>query len=361
MRLDWFKEICAETDYLLIGRVLRMCKKEKYFAKEIPSLFVVASPFQVLCAFEAIKKFKIKEYSIVAVFEKNDPRNDQLVSVLDFLKLDYSRLDRSNHSLLHELLDFRNWFGCRKGGKVKRAFVGYFRDFSCILLALGFLGRNSTIVYLDDGNASIAHLNGTSKFNKKEKLCIFILKAICLFRKINMGPAYFTIYSDIPTKIPCESNLLEFLGKDCSPKKEGVYFIGTNPTVYSSTQGFSLKQYFSLLDRALGELKNEFPSASLYYVYHGRDKFVEETNQVLKRYGYQSLKPKENVELYFVQQRINPIMVSGFMSTALYTIKKLRHDAQIGGFMIENNMAYIDKFDYYKRHGIEIRLLKLDG
>lgn len=335
-------------------------RRKKFFSLETSSVFVVASPFQVLCAFEAIKKFKIKDYSIVAVFEKDDPRNDQLVSVLEFLKLDYLRLDRPNHRFLRELLNLKNWFGCRKGGLVKRAFVGYFRDFNCILLALGFLSRNSAIVLLDDGNASIAHLKGSSKFNKKEKIWILFFKTICFIRKIDLGPAYFTIYSDIPSKFPCEPNLLNALGTECPSRKEGVYFIGTNPVSYSSAQDFSLKSYFSLLEDALRGLKDEFPLESLYYVYHGRDKFIGETNQILEKYGYRALRPSENVELYFVQHRINPIMVSGFMSTALYTIKKLRHDTKIVGFMVENNMTYIDKSDYYKRHDIEIRLIKLN-
>lgn len=336
-------------------------RRKKFFSLETPSLFVVASPFQVLCAFEAIKKFKIKEYSIIAVFEKDDPRNDQLASVLDFLKLDYLRFDRPHRKMRDEFLHFKNWFGCGKGRKVKRAFVGYFHDFYCIILALSFLSRDASIVFLDDGNASIAHLNGSIIFNNREKAWIFCLKVICLLGRVDMGPAYFTIYSDISSKIPCEPNLLNALGTECSSRKEGVYFIGTNPVSYSSAQGFSLKSYFSLLEDALRELKNEFPLETLYYVYHGRDEFIGETNLLLEKYGYQALRPKENIELYFVQHRINPVKVSGFMSTALYTIKKLRHDAQIGGYMIENNKAYIGKSDYYKRHGIEIRLLKMNS
>ena len=77
--------------------------RDMAFAKHLPSAYLVASPFQLLCAIEAINEFEIKDYKIVLLLIENSPRNEQLVAMAKTLQLDYEVLYLD--TLANELFD----------------------------------------------------------------------------------------------------------------------------------------------------------------------------------------------------------------------------------------------------------------
>ena len=336
-----------------------MRKEIDCFKKNVPSVFVISSPFQVLCAYEAIQELDIRDYSIIAVYDDGDPRTKQLFSVLDYFGLVYQKFSNYPHVWTCELLKSTSWFGFPIKRKVKRAFVGDFRNIVCIELAFACLNRNSSLIYLDDGNATINHLEGLHRFNRKESCFFIALRMIAFFRKIDMGSVYYTIFSDIPSIFFCKQNALNSLRTNVSAiSKNGIYFIGTNSEGYCDDQNLSLKQYFNCLENVLKTFKENHPKTECYYVFHGRDLHVEETNAILDKCGFCALRLNEIVEMYFVRNKIHPEAVAGFMSSALYTIKLISPDADIVSFMQEGNLSYAGICSYYQKNGIKIKYFK---
>jgi hypothetical protein len=336
-----------------------MGKKRICFDKEIPSLFVVASPFQVLCAYEAIQEFEIKDYSIIAVYDKGDPRTPQLFSTLDFWGLKYQKFCNYPHVQTKELLKLMFCLGAPKGGQFKRAFIGDFRNIICIELALKCLHAGSSIVYLDDGNASIDYLKGLYRITKREKLFSLLFNAIAFVRRIYLEPVYYTIFSDIPSKFLYKENALTTLKANVSIEPQnGIFFIGTNPDGYCNDQNISLNQYFICLEKVLNELRGKNPFANRFYVFHGRDSYVDKTNEILEKFEFKSLRLNEIVEMYFARNKIHPLVVAGFMSSALYTINLMCPKTEVVGYMQEGNQSYANICDYYRKHGIEIKYLE---
>ena len=330
-----------------------MGKKRICFDKELPSLFVIASPFQVLCAYEAIQEFEIKDYSIIAVYDKGDPRTSQLFSALDFWELKYQKFCNYPHVQTRELLKLI--FGHRfpNEGLFKRAFIGDFRNIICEELALKCMHAGASIVYLDDGNASIDHLKGLYRISKREKIFSLLFKAIAFVRRIYLEPVYYTIFSDIPSKIFYKENALTSLKANISIEpQDGIFFIGTNPDGYCSDQNLSLNQYFICLEKVLNELREKNPSANRFYVFHGRDSYVDKTNEILEKLKFKALRLNEIVEMYFVRNKIHPLVVAGFMSSALYTINRMCPKTEVVGYMQEGNQSYANICDYYRKHGI---------
>lgn len=325
------------------------------FIKEESSIFVITSPFQVLCTYEAIQEFKIKDYLIIAVYIKDDARTDQMFTTLDFFRLKYQKFCVYKNVSVHELLKLRCWFGRKNVKKVKRAFVGDYRNAACLELALGFLDRNGIVVYLDDGSSSINHLMGEYKFSKINRIIFGILGKIAFFRNITVGCSYYTIYSDIPSNMKVKENTLCSLRRNIMDSEQrGCYFIGTNPEVFCRVYSVTQEKYFLLLEKFLEKYRLKFPGSSLFYVFHGRDRFVDKTKLLLKNYGYTPLCLKEIVEMYIVQNRIYPQFVVGFMSSALYTIKKICPKTMVESIMIGSDKLYLNVCEYYKKHGIEI-------
>ena len=57
--------------------MFRFMRENLAFKEGVPSLFILTSPLQVICALEAINKFKIKDYQVVLVLV-DDVRNSQV-------------------------------------------------------------------------------------------------------------------------------------------------------------------------------------------------------------------------------------------------------------------------------------------
>ena len=63
-----------------------MFSKHAEFEKGEPSLFIIGSPFQLLCAYEAIHTFNIYDYKIVVVNNESDSRENHILSMLEAFK-----------------------------------------------------------------------------------------------------------------------------------------------------------------------------------------------------------------------------------------------------------------------------------
>ena len=129
------------------------------FALHIPSVFVLVSPFQVLCAIASIKNLQIEEYKII-IMRGNVHRDFQLVEILNQFGLPYiiqGKLSKTDKiRLFFKPLK-------RVDNDYKRLFIGDYRQHYALKIGLCNVSCKSDIVYLDDGNITISLLKGTNR------------------------------------------------------------------------------------------------------------------------------------------------------------------------------------------------------
>lgn len=175
-----------------MSNTIRRC-----FIDSTPSIFLVCSPLQAMCAINAIKEFKIHIYKFILVLVK-DKRNQQLFTLLAQYHIQYEII----YSFQLGKFEKYNIFKANNEG-YKRAFIGDMRSLMMHTIAFKKLQNNSDIVYLDDGNDTISLLKGMkySPNGVYEKIRYkFIKKYFAIIgksRKITFGKFLYTIY-DIP-------------------------------------------------------------------------------------------------------------------------------------------------------------------
>ena len=332
-----------------------MNEKKFFFNKKEPSIFVISTPFQALCACSAIKNLEIHDYLIIVVCSEYDPRKEQTFAVLDIFKFKFKKIEIYKHIFIYEMFSS----GCFGKKSYSRAFVGDYHAPLLTMIAFKYLKINSIIVYLDDGSSSIGHLKGTSKLSLKSRFCTLLVFIMSYLRFVKINKIFYTIYFDIPTKKYVGKNDIgSLLSTDVKNVSNNAYFIGTNSTEYCSAFNISQEDYLNYLENALFYTKRQACNCNLFYIPHGKDKHLDIIIPVLNKCGVRILKLNECVEIYFVKTKIIPFVVSGFMSTALYTTKLLSPKTKILGFMTEESKLYKNIAEYYKDHKIEIVHLK---
>ena len=329
------------------------------FAEKTPSIFVISSPLQVICAIEAIKKYKIEAYKII-LFLVDDIRNSQVFELCDQCNLNYDIVKVEDIRLGKISLPLK-----KRHSKYKRVFIGDPRSICQLYIAFENCSDGSVFVNMDDGDDNIFLLSGYS-FTQDDTLhaklfSYFYNTIVPFFRRIRLGVDFFTIYADIPTlKYKCQSNSFDFFSSTLKTgrKQEGVYFIGTNHNRFCEKENYSIDKVKATLETFFRLLKNKYPSEVIYYIPHGRDT-ASFPISLCDKYGIEYIKPSKTVELMFIDQGIAPKVVYGFTSTALYTLKLLFPSSSIFNVVLNVNHSnvFIKQIetvsDYYRQHGIE--------
>ena len=327
------------------------------FAKYTPSIFVICSPYQLLCALEAIHHFEIKKYRVYTVFYKGDPRNEQLERTLSAFHIKYHKLSGNPNKWEHRLTFLP------KFNNFKRGFIGDFRNFTLLHHCMRFISNNSTIISLDDGTCSINALNGT--YEHKNSPLENRLLQICSWRNILFGRYFFTQFSDIKNPyLEIAVNDLNYFKEINKNKKgaKGVYFIGTNPDSYiNNYKGVSVEDFSHYLKKILKGIRDKYPNESIFYYAHPRDinTFAQDN---CKNYDIDFKKAEIGVEIDVLLSEYRPKCVYGFNSTGLYNIKKFYPDCEGVSFLLphkcNNNM---DNFcEYIEQNGIQIKTIGAD-
>lgn len=354
-----------------------MRSKKIAFSKHTPSLFIIVSPFQLLCAIEAIKEFCISEYDFILALDRGNPRNQQMLSMMNELHLDYDLIyvDAISYS---EFKNNSGLFSKRPKKQYRRIFIGEYYSYKIKIYATLFAKKDSVVVYTDDGNASLSLFNGISrdlnppktfvdKYSaRKLELKQFLrYKWVCFQKGIINRNYFFTVYHDIPSwRFTMYPNHLSHLmpQESCNTLDKTIIFIGTVVDHYCRQMSIDVSWFESRLRNVLKNIRQNYPDYNILYIPHGRD-----TNTVIpvicNDYGVKYQRINVAIEYYLLQQRLKPQVVIGVNSTALYNIKKMLPIVRIINIYIENKYAVFRDFFkevalYYSKHSIEI--MKID-
>ncbi len=350
------------------------------FSKYTPSVFFVMSPFQLLCAIEAIREFCISEYKMVFVCNvgvEYEKRNEQMKSMaLDFgVEYDYFSLDL--------LLSGIDCCGVEENKKYSRIFIGDYNATFLLELSEKYAKTQAILLYIDDGNSSITLLQGIRRddrpsswrsllrwykydYKKKKSNRKKIYEKLGN-RGIICSNCFYTIYNDIKSKkfIIYPNRLKNLVYKSCelNSNDEIIYVVGPAIDAYAKQNRIRIVDVESIMWNKLSELRSIYGSKEIVYIPHGRDRdvYVMDFCHML---GIKYMRIDETVEYYMVKNVKNPYAVYGINSTALLNIKRIYPKATVVNWFVDkkyDNSFYLffkSVANYYKKNGIEIEVIK---
>lgn len=328
------------------------------YLKSLPSVFVVASPFQILCAKAAIKQLEIDIYDFYVYLSKDNFRNDQVKRILNSLGISYKIIPD-----LKKLYFWRSVINAcfHKHNIYNRLFIGDFRSVSLFYVGLGLISDNSNVVYLDDGNITISILNGnnSASWAKKHQ---YLLRWISRMRKIDYGRNFLTIFSDISnSKYKIRQLLLEKIvdnGQRLGNSPKDIFIIGTCVDSYCKPLDIPEEIYIKKLEELIVKLRQQYPDDNIYFIPHGRE-YKNYSQRLCEQYGCIFKRPQMMVELELINMHHPPKVICGYTSTALFTLKKMFPATKVVNILFElslNNPFYKDYVitsEYYLQNGIE--------
>lgn len=334
----------------------------KGLLKGQPAIFCLSgSSFQALCMIEAIHAFEITDYRVLLCLSENEiPRKGQIITLLEKHNIAYE-IESVNFTItkterFKALLPNRN--------KYKVAFIGDCNNELLIFKAFRYVSDGGTLVYLDDGIATIKFFNGMYQLNNKLRLYYDLLSKI---RRINFDKFFYTVYEGLfDGRHVCINNNFDFFASQQHKKKSVscIYIIGSNIKGYCAEMRISPTQFMSILRSIILELKMHFSQESIVLVPHGRETMLKELKAMCQEEKIELRMSKISVEMMLLEEKDYPKAVYGFTSSALYNIKKLFPDTNNYNITLAGNSPRTNGHEitsqYYTKFGIERRIVNLE-
>jgi len=297
------------------------------------AIFVVGSPFQALCAIEAIHYFEIDDYKVYIWEYEGDNRRFQCLNVFSSCNIKAEPIAANRFSIYKYMIlnvFLHNSFDIAFLGDIDAAAYRWY--------SLPLLNRKAKIIYLDDGNSTIDILNDIKKSGRRIKKNLYEM-LLCGYKSIKIEDSFFTLFYNVTNPpIRIFKNDFKYLMQRVQgytlDYETGV-FVGTASKGYMDVFNLSYEQYRVLLNEILIELKGRVKN--LIYIPHGRDNdnsiknFCDCNNIVYKKLDV-------CIEM-FLLQNCNNIMhlIAGFSSTSLFSLKKLFPDTRVINYCIKEN------------------------
>lgn len=348
------------------------------FSKNTPSAFLVMSPFQLLCAIEAIREFCISEYRIVFVcYESFEKRNNQMKLMAEDLGLEFDYYSLGHFSFDTLAPDIEN------DRKYSRIFIGDYYVTCLMELSVKYADKKAVLVYMDDGNSSISLLQGIRRDNRPSRWIDFLQwyrndfikkekwrEELCHRledRGILCSNFFYTIYSDIKSSkfVLYPNKFIGFVTQFCEENKENgiIYIVGPAIEAYAEQNRIREVDIESILWNKLAELRVMYENKKIVYIPHGRDA-NENVVGFCKMLNIEYRRINETIEYYMAKYCVQPYAVYGINSTALLNIKKMYPETTIVNWFL--NKKYDNSFypffksvaNYYNKNNIIIDIIK---
>ena len=265
--------------------------------KNKKGLFIVESPLQVMCAYEAIKEFKVKDVKIIArLADRGGRNNQQMLLVLNEFLSDYDvkkvylkPQDRSLKSIILSLeLVLKILFLYTLSYNI---FIGYYNSKFATLLT--FFVKSSRKLYLDDGTASLSYPES-------------ILKSKSYIFSIFDFPVPFFIKN----KFTHLSKYLFEVNKE--KRKEVVVFIGSP---IRELDNCNVEKYFEMILK----VKKKYNEVFFLYFPHRRE--LEEDLDKIRSFDIEVVSNNYPIEMFYLEfPNYHPKVVASIISTAMFTL-----------------------------------------
>lgn len=281
---------------------------------------IVRSPFQVICALEAIQTFEITFPLFFVLGIDNSAK----------MALDYIAL--KGYEVL-EVEETKNTIDAIKTHiqheKYETIIVGDYFSYGELVLSSLWIESKGTIIYMDDGNSTLSMLPPANQRRTTNwgfsgrKVFEKILEAN--IRRKGVKKLFFSIY-DVDGKLPFKvvrNNFLQLSSEMRDASQNGIYIIGTN----SNALGWSKDEYVDRIRIIKEYVQSHYTGQNIYFCPHRMDK--NDNDSIAKELGIDIFDTKVSVEVDFVSRNVFPKIVIGFGSTALLTLKKMFRESVV--------------------------------
>lgn len=345
---------------------------DKAFAKHLPSAFIVGSPFQLLCAIEAIHEFEIEDTKFVFSIVRNSSRNVQIFTIakqygIEEYYIYYEQEYEDEYINTKE----KNILKHREKGCYERIFIGDPYNKYYYLLALSYAAKDAIYVGLDDGNSSILFLQHIDKIRKPQNWrkrlnwyrSNYLKQREQVLTQLKDESVYdsgcmFTVYNEVKSQYSIYPNTLSHVAVRNSElnKEDVIIIIGTVLDVYAWDIGITETLMESVTWYCISRVREKYPSYKIIFIPHGRD-INEHIAQFCQMLGIIYQRIDEVVEIYLLNSIMNPVAIYGFDSSALVHLKKLYPLSEVHTWRLRHCNKDNDQIteaigEYYTKIGI---------
>lgn len=355
------------------------------FSKGMSSCFFIMSPFQLLCALEAIDEFEVTDYKLVFVL-LNIPefahRNDQMREMARHMQLQYEEVAFEQISY-DDFYEQKGQFSVKQAETYDRLFIGDYYATPLLMLSSKYAGESAVLLYTDDGNSSISIIQGKPRDNrpmgwirqwiwyrdvyKVQQRDREQVQNILSERGVQCTNGFFTIYNDLHSKgFVLYPNRLCHLSERVPQEHSDrpvVVIVGAAIAAYAKQNRIPEAELEAIVSTQLSNVAIQHADREIIYIPHGRD-----TNLTVQQYCdtlhfvYQKI--DEPIEFYLLRSGMKPEYVYGFNSTALLNLKRLFPSAEVSNWFIEKRYdnSYYNFFsavrNYYEQNNIRTIIIK---
>ena len=327
-----------------------------------PALFCLSgSSFQALCMIEAIHAFEITDYRVFLCLSENElPRQSQIITLLNQYHIKYE-IESINFCItkaerIKALLPNRNHF--------RVAFIGDCNNELLIFKAFRYISDGGTLIYLDDGIATIQFFNGMFQLSRKLRP---YYELISIIRRIDFDRFFYTVYEDLKDDrhIPIVNKFHSLaLQQRAKSTVRGIFIIGTCIKDYCDFECVPIELFMLNLHDLMHELRIHNQDEPVVYVPHGRETLMKELEKMCHDEGIELRMSKISVEMMLLEEKDYPRSVYGFTSSALYNIKKLFPKTETCNITFTGNTPKTNGKEitsqYYAKFGITRRIVNLE-
>ena len=321
----------------------------KAFVEKEPSLFIVQTPFQAMCAINAIRQLRIEDYTISLHLHKNTAkRNKQTVELVERYGLKY-KVAKTIPLNLFKLISLI----FRRNGRFNRAFLGTHLYHDGYYYALKELKKGGNLVLLDDGVATLSLLEGDYNITGKSAVYMSVYKAVAKLRGIQLNNV-MTVYKDIsnPRWNIAFNNISLLRQSENQPVNNTVFFVGTNNSGFIERRGVDEVPFRQMLFHVLNEVRDIYQDCDIIYVPHGRDKSTF-AKEMCQKNGIEYKALDINIENYILSLNLVPAAILGFTSSALYNLKMIFPETDIKNYvakvLVDRSPDILDISCYYEK------------
>lgn len=315
--------------------------------KKEEAIFIINSPFQAICALEAVSYFHINK---PVFFVLNDPDSKRRVLQLVENRGEILYFDHDNKgtvSLIKRTIGYKI--------KSKTIFIGDYFSYSQFAIGVLCASLEAKIYYLDDGGSTLTIFPPVSRKRYSTNKNKIVFRLFLAFASIKRVSYYFYSIFNLPNlnnrKCLIKNNFTGLKNKMLEATHNGIYIIGTNSSVLKIQGG-----YDNLLKKSIEYLNKTYPNEPVFYCPHRRDK--NNYSELLSLYDVRVFNTEISVEVDFYNKNIIPVAVVGYGSTALLTLKMMYPTVDSISFSFKSGAdaqrlySFIE--NYYKSCGIVI-------
>ncbi|WP_310442340.1 hypothetical protein [Sulfurimonas sp.] len=297
------------------------------------NLFIIGTPLQLINAIEAVKHFKLNNNILVIVhrsLEANRVQMDYLKSLYkweEIIDVEYSR-----HSSIFKYIDLVKYL---KKYSYKYIFISKLEVVPKIVIPNV---TKEKVFLLDDGVLTISIYenqikpNKINKYDFKEIRFLFFGLNIKIKDKINL----FTCFDLEPTNgIEIVKNELNFLKEtylqNAKNNYENIYFLGHPLNESLVKKDVYISNLLSLIEK--------FNKKIIYIPHRGETKEMKNILSSIDSSLFNVVDINMPVELYFLENKIYPMQVIAYYSTALITLSTIYKECEISFISISNGTS----------------------